>query len=310
MLASVLLLSGCNTDPGYGGKSSSDWIQQLSSPDPEARRVAAAALGKVLKIRPDAGKIVDALGIAIRDTSDEVRSAAATALTTEGVNPAAALEGFHAALHDSAHAGMRAATARMIGTLGRQRGRLLIPAISELMDDPDPVVREAGIESLGQMGPDPGIDLERISHRISDPDPSVRRAVLQTLLNLRAAASIAVPVARVALRDSAASVRITAAYTLGSLGSAAAPAIPELRVALTDSAPFVRAGAANAMAAIGPAARAAIPELSQLLRDSSVSVRNAAIQAIAAISGKRSAGGYSEPTQQEKCASNPHAPGC
>lgn len=284
--SSIVHLSACGADPGYSGRSSRDWIGQLRSPDPIVRRVAAEALGKVLQINPRERNAIEALSIAIRDTIDDVRMAAASSLTTDGVDAIAALSGFHNALHDSAHADVRSSMARLIGILGRERGRPLIPALSESVEDPDAGVRTATIESLGMLGPDPRIDVRRIAGRAADADPSVRRAVLQTLLNLRASPAVTVPIARSALRDSVSSVRVAAAYALWPLGPIAAPALPELRAALKDSISSVRAGAAFAIGSMGPVARAAILDLKLLLADPSVEVVTQASAAIASLQGK------------------------
>lgn len=310
ILTGLLLLNGCDSDPGYGGRNSSDWIEQLHSPDPKLRRTAAEALEKVLQVNPDSRKVVDALTLAIRDTSDEVRLAAADALTTEGVNPARALAGFHAAMHDSAHPAMRAATTALIGTLGHKRGRILIPHVLEVLNDADASVRTAAIESLGMLGPDSLIDPRSIASKILDPDPVVRRSVLPTLVSLHAAPSVVVSAARTALRDSSASVRMAGAYTFASLNAEAAPALTQLRAALRDADPLVRMGAANAIGSIGAAARVAVPDLIALERDSSLGVITQARRAIEAISAKGQAPAYTEPSQQQKCAFNHRVAGC
>lgn len=306
----LLCLGACSSDPGYDGRTSKDWIASLDSQDPHARRIAVEALGKIVRINPKSRQIVNALSLAIRDTSDEVRMAAANALTSEGVDPIGALSGFHAALHDSAHAQTRSSTARMIGNLGPKRGRMLIPALSEGIDDPDADVRTATIESLGMLGPDPGIDLARINQKITDPDPLVRRAAVQTLLKLNADPGLTLSLARAALRDSVSSVRMAAAYSLGTLGASAIPALPELRVALKDANAFVRAGAAFAIGGIGPQARSVIPDLRRLFADPSKEVVSQATAAVASLEGKGSLTRFREPSLREKCASNRHAAGC
>lgn len=310
LFTSLVSISACAADPGFDGRSTVEWINQLKSPAPQARQEAADALGHVLQIDPNKRDAIDALALAIRDSSDDVRMAAAEALTTEGVDPVGALAGFHNALHDSVHSQVRSSFARLIGVLGPKRGRVLIPALSENIDDADADVRAATIESLGMLGPDGRIDVQRIARRASDTDPSVRRAVLQTLLNLRIAPSVTVPVARSALRDSASSVRMAAAYALASLGSGAIPAVAELRNALKDPDPTVRKGAAFAIGTIGPAASVAIPDLTRLYADSSREVVAEARAAVAVLEGKKVANMMQEPSQMEKCAANPHALGC
>ena len=307
---SLCLLGGCETDPGYGERSSKEWVQQLQRGTEQQRIEAAGALAKILEIRPNFPAVVAALSFAVGDTSDAVRLTAANALATPGVDPSIALPGLRATLQDSAHPSVRASTAYIIGGLGAGRGIELVPPLVEAVNDSVAVVRGAAIEALGLLKATSESVVAAIIRHSADFDPSVRRAVLQTLMNLRADPSRTVPVARSRLRDSVVSVRMAAAYTLGSLGSKASPALPDLRNALRDSSAIVRTGAAFAIGEIGPPARAAIPDLKALLSDSSSRVVDQARAALTSIGGKKLSRGYAEPSRIEKCASNPNAPGC
>ncbi|MEO7682754.1 MAG: HEAT repeat domain-containing protein [Gemmatimonadaceae bacterium] len=302
-LAATILFSfvACRADVGYAGRSRGEWISELESPDTETRLHAADALGKILEIQPQSHDVVDALSRALRDTSDEVRLAAATALTREGVDILGALEGFHAILHDSAHADVRAVMALIVGSLGRQRGKLLIPVLREALYDADPEVRATAVESLAMV--DQGANEIRleIARLANDPSPRVRLQVVQAMLNLRADAALTLRVVRPALRDSVSSIRSAAGFTVGALGPAGLPALPEIIRLLHDTDPLVRTAAAFAIGAMGPPARGALPRLAELLRDSSVQVTTQAKEAIAAVEGKKVSPNNREPTTQERC---------
>lgn len=82
-----------------------------------------------------------------------MRLSAAQALTAEGVDPLAAVAGLHEALHDSAHADVRASMALIIGTMGAKRARSLIPSLVEALEDPDAQVRAMAVASLGMLSP-------------------------------------------------------------------------------------------------------------------------------------------------------------
>ena len=59
-----LLLVGASvacSDPGYQGRSSSVWIDDLNDGTPNERQDAAIALGKVLELQPNSKKVVQAL---------------------------------------------------------------------------------------------------------------------------------------------------------------------------------------------------------------------------------------------------------
>ena len=150
----LLIATSCTRDPAYGGKSGEEWIRLLSSGQREKQVQAANAMRIILQMRPGYTKGVKALSFAIGDTSDVVRLAAANALAVEGVDGLAALPGFHAALHDSAHWAVRAATAELIGKLGPHRGLPLVPSLLETACDSVPAVRTAAMDALKSLNAD------------------------------------------------------------------------------------------------------------------------------------------------------------
>lgn len=298
----VLLIAACEQDPGHEGHQSSYWIERLRSGSADDRVRAAAALGKVLEIRPNFPEVVKALTTAVGDTSDAVRMAAANALSAEGVDRLAALSEIHAALHDSAHADVRASTAYIIGSWGAKRSTPLIPALLEATKDSVANVRAAAVEALGMLKANDEPELNAILKLADDPYPAVRRAVLQTLLNLRAPALLTLPPAQKALGDSSESVRIAAVYALSDLRAGAVPALQALTKALSDSSPLVRTGAAFALGMMGSAARPAAPALRRLTEDDSPEVARTATEALSSILGTAEPRS-SEPTEFEKCVS-------
>lgn len=116
---------------------------------------------------------------------------------------------------------MRAAAARLIGTLDAQADEATGALAQAAVGDPDPSVRSAGLMSLC---------------RVASADQAA--AVLQQVL----------------VRDDQANVRGMAAVRLGKLGPPAAGAAPALADALADSDEGVRRKAADALAALGAAA--------------------------------------------------------
>lgn len=138
LLLGTLVLMGCNSEIGYGGRSSRDWIRSLSDSSARNRTLAADALGKILEIQPQSPRVVQALIGALADSVDEVGMAAATALVAKGVRAEGAIPGVHAALHDSARAQVRSHAAMILGSLGTNAGEGAVPALIEALDDPDP----------------------------------------------------------------------------------------------------------------------------------------------------------------------------
>lgn len=311
LIASALAAApACDSDPGHAGRTSRQWISSLKSGSETDKSEAAQALGKILEIRPDYPEVVTALVAALRDTSDVVRIAAASALTAEGVDTKAAIDGLHEVLHDTAHADVRTSAVLIISALGPERAGALLSYLCELLDDPSPKVRAAAVEAIGQLGAAAVPEIPAISRMLRDSAADVRQAVLQALVNLGAGSRTLVPAARAALSDSSSTVRASAADALRSLGSTAAPAVGDLSASLGDPDERVVRGAIVALGAIGPAARSALPSLRRLDANRRGGER-ALTQTIAILEGRAVAGqGSSEPTVQDRCRNNPQLTGC
>lgn len=273
-----LIVVGCSADPGYQGRSSNEWIDELHSGDTQSRVSAAAALGKILLLKPSSVAVVDALSQALRDTSDDVRLTAASALTADGVNSRTAFDGFHSLLHDTAHADVRQIMAALVGRLGAVRGRRLVMHLGEALSDPDAGVRAAAAQSLGMFGHSASVEVGPVSELTRDPDTSVRLAAIQSLPSLGASPEIVLNSMRPALKDSVASVRAAAANAIASLGTAGSPAVADL---------------VNMSRAV----------------DSQT--RDAAVAALDAISGRSlKTPRYAEPTALQRCPLGSRRPRC
>jgi HEAT repeat protein len=305
----VAALVGCTSDPGYAGRSSDQWMEVLRAGDTRNKVDAANALRKVLEIEPNYPKVVNALAKALRDTSDEVRIAAASALSAEGVDPSVAVAGLHAVLHDSAHADVRRSIVLIIGNLDRKRAELLMPSLREAIGDPDASVRATAVQAIGVIGSSKS-EIAVVVGLARDESPNVRQAVLSSLTDLHADASVVLPIACDGLADNDPSVRMAAASALAALGPRASIAVPELVQALKDKDRAVVANVIQAIAAIGPKAKAAIPELTRLSRTEPANLARSAENALAVVQGRRSNRGFTEPTQQEKCLGISSDPRC
>ena len=305
-IASLSIASACGSDPGYGGRSSADWIIQLDSGNTPSRADAAHALGKVLGSRPDYPMVVTALVGALSDTSDVVRIAAASALTAEGVDIRAAIDGLHKVMHDSVHADVRASVVLIVSSLGPKRASALLPYLCEMLDDPSPRVRAAAVRAIGHIGPAALPEVVEISRMMRDSSADVRESVLGALVNLGASGDVLLPLARSALKDGAATVRSSAADALRYLAPASAPAAEDLAVALRDPNENVVRSAVVALGSIGPAARKAVPSLRQLRYTAAERDHAIIDETIAIIEGRRAVHrGASEPTLIDICTRYP-----
>ena len=174
LLAGVLeiVLVSCQGEPGYRGRTSREWMTALGDSSPLVRVQAADALGHVLEIAPRSPHVVRALIATLADSIDRVRMAAATALVAQGVRAEGAVPGLHAALHDSAHAYVRAQAASILGNLGPSAGDGSIPVLIEAVGDDSPEVRAAALHALAAFGSAALIALPEIRSRLDDPSPA------------------------------------------------------------------------------------------------------------------------------------------
>lgn len=284
-VAALIVVCACTSDPGYKGKSSDAMIAELKEGNRSIRIDAAFGLKKVLEIRPDYPEVVSALAGALQDTSDAVRLAAAHALTVPGVDIQPALDGIHAAIHDTAHAETRRTIAMTIGTLGPDRATPLIPALIEALGDPSAEVRKAAVESLGMLGSITGRELPALSNLAVDSSPDVRRAVFHSLINLHSKPEAVLQVARRGVFDPSSGVREAAVLLLATFGVNASAALPELERALADQDARVVLAALFAIEAMGVTARSVQPKLAALVTDTTPAISRAASRALASARG-------------------------
>lgn len=210
--------------PREDGRTVAQLTADLSSPDPEARRSAAAALGR---LNEHAAPAVPRLAEAMRQDGDPlVRAAAADALRKIGPASAAAVRDLAESLKDS-EAGVRMSAAL---ALGRLKGEAR-PAVPEL------------IAAAGDEENDTNFGLYTVT---------VRQAALSALGTAAAGTGDAVPTFTAVIENPAPDhSRALAARGLGLAGESAKPAAPQLRALLRDRNADVRVAAEEALAALG-----------------------------------------------------------
>ena len=297
LLAGAALASCGESDPGYNGRQSADWIRQLDDPDPSERAFAVSALGNVVRLNPSYSPAVHALIGALGDTVDAVRVAAASALAREGVRAPDAVPGLIGVLGDSAHAEVRAHGARVLGAVlsqfGARRRRsdsaadsiALAKGVEALVSataDRDPRVRIAAAQGLGRLGPTGAAASPRVRPTLAalatSADAELRVAALEGYVNSGTAPALAVRFARSALADSQPAVRLAAVRVLEQLGPSAKAAIPDLVRTLSDANAFIRSASASAIGEIGP--ELATDALRRATRDPVAAVRQEAAHAL------------------------------
>lgn len=195
----VAMLAGCSAhepDP---------LIERLSAADPEARREAALALGR---LGTDGSKAVEALVNSTADDDPGVRQAACRALGEIGPSTASVLSALQEALADSEFPVRLAAafallkldpggeayrpvltnamqqgeggTIVAIGQLG-PAGQWAVPTLTRLLRDRRPGIRRISAEALGRIGPDEEAVRALTVASERDPDDRVRETATRVL---------------------------------------------------------------------------------------------------------------------------------
>jgi HEAT repeat protein len=225
----VLLLSGCylDTPPANPDAVSEFLVDLLKDPNPEVRRTAAEALGKI------GGSFqTDHLARTISDPDPRVREAGVIALGRLMVQMNGA-QALLQALGDT-DARVRRAAARSLGELDEVTiaGDVLV----RLLKDHETMKRRAAIQALLQVET-PGA-FSHVALAVRDPDAEVRQGSVAALGEWWGAK--AVPLLRDRLlHDPVAGVRAEAAYRLGKIGEG--HLVKELnRVAESDQDAAVR----------------------------------------------------------------------
>ena len=314
-LATVLccmVVGACAADPGFGGRTSAEWIAQLGADNPREREDAALALGRVLERNPRLRAPVEALVRALADTADAVRLAASRALRQPGIRATDAVSGLEGMLQDSAHAEVRVHALRTLAALlphvrdSATRIRI-VGQLSALHRDTSPSVRVAAAmawarDSSGSIG---RAEVQTsLTELARDATEEARREAIAALA--MAGTPSTLDVVRRALEDSSRSVRAAAVAGLSRAGAAARYAIPELVRALSDTAAGVRFAAVKALDKLAvprsPAVNAAFRVAAQ---DADSTVRQEAVHALATFHARGGTHSPREPTQAERCRDLP-----
>lgn len=319
LVAFVALFLAVPAHAHFLGKSADHWMGELESGKDDSRRSAAFALGKIgsaaaapalkravltdgsPKVRDAAayalgeiavrdvrlGKdrdVIDALTRALGDENPLVRRSAAFALGCLGGDAAASRPAVEKVLGDK-RPEVRQSAAWALGRLGDQA----VPALTQLLGDPDDLVLRDAVNSLGQLDSEPVHnaigDLARLTtHR----DVEVRRSALLVMVRVvqpRDGKSSAITSAlQKSLNDGDVENRRNAAFALSNMGGAAAsPAVDVLLEALAKGDLELKRQAAAAFRNLGPGGGRAVPELIDCLKDRDPELRSNAALALGGI---------------------------
>lgn len=134
-----------------------------------------------------------------------------------------------------------------------------------------------GIGRLGMAAREAILPLREAAH---DPDPKVREAATQAIGQL---GEVAVPILARLLNHSDKYVRRNAVWSLGRMSKAARSVLPQICEALKDEDPRTASGAAQALGAMGALASDAIPPLVDAMRGTNIVLCRLAAKALSQI---------------------------
>ena len=156
-----------------------------------------------------------------------------------------------------------------------------VPALLEVLEDPNPEMRENAALALAAVRPPARAAASKLLGRLDDDSAAVREAVLCGLANTgRGNEQVELAVAK-ATSDPAEQIRRTAAHALGNVGAARLDVVvPTLVKCLQDADAEVRYRAAQSLGWLGDPARDAVPALLNALRDEDDIVRDRAMLAL------------------------------
>lgn len=216
-LPAVILASliACAGDIHYRGRSTGEWVDQLSNADARARIQAADALAAILSLQPNNPAAVQALVRALDDSVPIVQGAAGAALGATAVRKTDAVPSLLLALRDSLHPRTRAQAATVLGTL---------EASVRTAEIPSSIDREA---------------IAALTLALEDPEPLVRATAVRQLSRATSASSRLHDIIRLAA-DSSPAVRLETAKALGAMGPLIPKSLDALSVLVKDSISEVR----------------------------------------------------------------------
>lgn len=289
----------CTSDPGYKGRSSAEWIGQLEHGMRDARVDAAYALGHVLELQPNVRRVVRALSIAVRDTSDDVRIAAAVALRRAGERARNAVPGIADMLLDTAHANVRRTAAVLLGDLGRYDPSRAVPPLEQALSDKNADVRIAVGSALGRLGRDAGASTPGLIRAVADPDANVRAQAIDALSRVGLPHDTVAAVLQVGLSDTVATVRIAAIQAIARFVSDPRQLAQLLGAAATDREPLVRLAVVNALSVASD--DSAHKLLERAAKDFDPRVQQEALHMLSSAHRPGDSHSLGEPSPSERC---------
>lgn len=254
------------------------WLTDLAAGDPDTRN--AAIYGITVYGRDAVGPLRSALA----DADPMVRSSAARALGTVGVDAAPAAPAL-AALTADTDPNVRAAAVRSLSKIGRAG----VPALTAAVNCDDADLRLAALRGLGANRHALAPAAAALVRRLGDENATVRTLAASLLLSADPRDARAADALEGLLKD--AETRLETLAALQEAGPAAAPVVPHLKRHWANFRKQERLAAVIAAGLIGPGAKDLLPLLTPEVRQSAdAEMRLAAAVAVCRLGAAGAAG--------------------
>ena len=165
-----------------------------------------------------------------------------------------------------------------------EAGEEAIPVLTEMLSDPDLLIRSAALQALDGFGAKAASAVPALIEAYHNADQTAGYTFLRALGRIGDARAL--PVLTAALDDEDWYTAYEAAQALGYMGATAAPAVPDLIPLLHSNEHQVVTAATEALGKIGAPAMQAVPELIKLLAGAESSYYYYAENALEAITGQ------------------------
>lgn len=213
-------------DDTYLSRTAASWAQDLHHSDPQVRRAAAFALGKLGKHSLPHLPVLYRLLLEEKTTA--VRLIIATSLTELGpLSPDEAVGCYLQAWKQEKELAIRRQLLQALGKLG-ERSMRAEPQLVMAMEEKDVPLQQQALWALGQLGKVQEATVFKISQFLTEPDARLRREAVSALGNLGAQSQeVLVPMIKT-LSDRDASVQEQGVLALRKLGPLASASIAPL----------------------------------------------------------------------------------
>jgi HEAT repeat protein len=148
----------------------------------------------------------------------------------------------------------RVLVAALTGSLPDEYRDEAVNLLLEALCAPDDDVRGLAVIALNEIAPRSPVVLPALTDALNDSSETVRRRAARALGDLGPGALPALPYLAAGLQDDSLGIRLECAAALGRIGPDAEPALPSLFVLLLEPDLRVRTLAASSIRHVGPAA--------------------------------------------------------